>query len=199
MNRHRNDFPRVNTPALATGLFFAAAFLSSATLSGCKPGGKNGANASSVFSLPAGNYRFVRGTLKAGNDTLGVFAKGGTGKVLSVVTGPGGSFVVTDKGKYDWSVGALGPVGLDCTLKATQDVWTFSVYSVEGGIGKLSGGENYKRGCIVEKETDEGSPLRPQWRALTLTPKNGGDFELEQEATVDGKKHVLTELFRKEP
>jgi hypothetical protein len=199
LNRHRNVFPRASTQALSTGLFFAAVFLSSATLSGCKPGRKSGENASNVFSLPAGNYRFVRGTMKAGSDSLDVFAKGGTGKVLSVVTGPGGSFVITDKGKYDWSVGDLGAVGLDCTLKNTQDVWTFSVYSVEGGIGKLSGGENYKRGCSVEKEPDEGSPLRPQWRALTLTPKNGTEFELQQEATVDGKKHVLTEWFRKEP
>lgn len=170
-----------------------------AFLPACKPGGNSSASSRSVFSLPSGNYRFVRGTLKRGTESVDVFAKGGTGKVLAVVAGSGGSFVLTDKGKYEWAVGTQGSVGLDCTLKEKQDVWTFSVYSVEGGVGKLSGGDTYTPGCSVDKEPKAGVPLRLQWKALQLTPLEGGEFELQQEATFDGKKHLLVEVFRKEP
>lgn len=176
-----------------------AAFLAMAlgfSMTSCKPRAGSGAQIqpSNVFTLPNGTYRFVRGSLTQGETSHEVMVKGGTGKVVVLQSAPGGVLMLRDQGKYAWSVGAAQPVNFDCTLKEKQDTWSFEVYSVEAGVGKL-GNAKYTKGCGVDREPRSDSPARAAWKATSITPKAGGEFILTQEADIGGKKHTLIETY----
>ena len=164
----------------------------------CKPGrpGSQGASAPNVFQLADGEYSFVRGTQKQGDEPgVPVFARGGTGKLLSVESKPGtgGKFKLVNVGKYGWrSEGQSQEQAVDCTTE--QDIYLFDVYSVVEGTGRLGNVES-TRGCRFEPE----APQTPQWKPVSLTPKQGNEFVLLWESVVDGKKLTLEESYRLVP
>jgi|GEM_PF-4186791 len=181
----------VARPGLSVAV--AAALAAFMSVGACKPGtgGKAQQEPGNVFTLAGGSYEFVSGTLQEGKEgARPVAVEGGTGKRVTVVTVPGGAFKFTHVGKYVWKLPGSTALNVDCT--AQQDQVSFSVYSVEGGVGKL-GSPKVEPGCKFDPESTDAS-LRT-WKPMLLAPNAAGGFVLTQEATAGGKKLTLVETY----